>query len=360
VKPAVEIAFCPPPAQWVGRVQTGVLLDSPLIPGWGSVPWAGVVWPDARAPGGWARTLLAPGRHGRGHAAGDLTPGDVVEFGADERRPAGRRRWANIPRRWYGVVLATDRDRLVAWGPFPAPGPAWECAQAALSRWRQAAHVDVPGVTDQTPPTVDTVGHGQPELTAGRPSPVVELRTTGDTTRVDDPVHGPMIVDTAAFGVGMAATPDALVAALGRDAPGVALTGHEPHASLAALAALHGTPLPPAAGPSRGPEYTASRDGTVEVRDSQGPVRLLLPAGRWTPDGFGWGHDGDGPTELAYALLADATGSPEVARKLTARYTTEVTSRLPAGQPWTLPVGAVRVWAATQHQQAMPAAEVGL
>ncbi len=258
------------------------------------------------------------------------------------------------------MVLATDRDRLVAWGPFPAPGPAWECAQAALSRWRQAAHVDVPGVTDTAPPAVDAVGHGRAELTAGRSSPVVELRTTGDTTRVDDPVHGPLVVDTAAFGAAMAAMPDTLVTALARDAPAVALTGHEPHATLAALAAAHPTRTPPSAGKRSGPEDAASPDGTVEVRDARGPMRLLRPAGRWTPDGFGWGYDGDGPKELAYALLADATGSPALARTLAHRYTTEVTSHLPSGQPWTLPVGAVRTWAANCHQQGAPDAEVGL
>jgi hypothetical protein len=341
-----------------------VLLDSPLVPGWGSVPWAGVVWPDARAPAGWGRELLRPGPHGRGHAAASLTPGDVVEFGADERRPAGRRRWVDVPRRWYGVVLATGHDHLVAWGPFPAPGPAWECAQAALARWRQAAHVEVAGVTDTTTatPPVDP-GRGRPELTAATGPPVVEVRTSGGTTRVDDPVHGPIVIDAAVFGAGMAAPAEVLAARLRRDAPGVALTGHESHATLAALAALHTAPDPTsAATASPGPVYAASPAGVVEVRDERGaPLRLIRPAGRWTPDGFGWGYDGDGPTELAYALLADATASAELARRLAPRYTTEVTSRLPSGQPWTLPVSAVRAWAANPAlQQPVPAAEVGL
>jgi hypothetical protein len=362
----------PPPAQWVGRVQGGVLLDSPLVPGWGSTPWAGVVWPDARAPGGWARALLAPGRQGRGHAAGDLTPGDVIEFGADERRPTGRKRCENVARRWYGVVLATDRDRLVAWGPFPSPGPAWEVAQAALSRWRQAAYVTVPGVTDtgvpaSGPPSASAVGDGRLELTAAKP--VVEMRTTGDTTRVDDPVHGPLTVDAVAFGVGMAADTADLIEGLRRAAPAVALTGHEPHATLAALTALHAlTDLHAPADTNRaaasGPAYVASPDGTVELRDARGAtVRPLRPPRHWTPDGFGWGYDGDGPTELACALLTDATGSPDLARRLAPLYTTQVTARLPAGQPWTLTVGDVRAWASTAAKtpaQAPGPAEVGL
>jgi len=323
-----------------------------------------VVWPDTRAPGGWARGLLGPGRHGRGYAAGQLIPGDVIEFGADERRPVGRRRFTNVTRRWYGVVLATDRDRLVAWGPFPAPAPAWECAQAALSRWRQAAHVEVPGVTDTAPSAIDVRGDGRPELPALAAPPLVEVRRTAQTTRVDDPVHGSMVVDAAAFGAGMAATAETLVDRLRRHAPGLALTGHEPHATLAALAALHTAGGPPAAVAAGGPEFAASPDGTVEVRDARGgTVRPLRPAGRWTPDGFGWGHHGEAATELAYAMVAEATGSPELARQLASRYRTEVTSRLPSGQPWTLPVGAVRAWAsraAEQHRPGPPAPEVGL
>jgi hypothetical protein len=345
----------PPPAQWVGRVQAGVLLDSPLVPGWGSTPWTGVVWPDARAPGGWARTVLPAGRHGRGHAAADLTPGDVVEFGADERRPAGRKRWEHLPRRWYGVVLATDRDRLVAWGPFPTPSPAWDVAQAALSHWRQAAHVTIPGVTDTAPPPVAAPGARRPELQPAKP--VVEVRSTGATTRVDDPIHGTMVVDAARFGAGMATTVDHLVEGLRRAAPEVALTGREPHASLAALTALHPAADPPVVTATAGPAYHASPDGSVEVRDARGATaRPVRPPRQWTPDGFGWGYDGDGPTELAYALLADATGSPPTALRLAARYATDVTARLPAGQAWSLAVGDVRAWAAAAEHDVAPRA----
>jgi hypothetical protein len=264
------------------------------------------------------------------------------------------------------VVLATDRDRLVVWGPFPSPGPAWEVAQAALSRWRQAAYVTVPGVTDTAvpasgPPRGSAVGDGRLELTAAKP--VVEMRTTGDTTRVDDPVHGPLTVDAVAFGVGMAADTADLIERLRRAAPAIALTGHEPHATLAALTALH-APADTNHAAASGPAYAASLDGSVELRDARGAtVRPLRPPRHWTPDGFGWGYDGDGPTELACALLADATGSPDLARRLAPLYTTEVTARLPAGQPWTLTVGDVRAWASTAAKtpaHASGQAEVGL
>jgi hypothetical protein len=302
--------------------------------------------------------VLPAGRHGRGHAAAGLTPGDVVEFGADERRPAGRKRWERLPRRWYGVVLATDRDRLVVWGPFPTPSPAWEVAQQALSHWRQAAQVTVPGVTDVTdtaPPPVAAPGAGRPELQ--RAKPVVEVRRTGATTRVDDPIHGTMVVDAARFGAGMASSVDYLVEGLRRAAPEVALTGTEPHATLAALTALHTAADPPVVTATAGHAYHARPDGSVEVRDARGAtVRPVRPSRQWTPDGFGWGYDGDGPTELAYALLADATGSAPTALRLAARYTTDVTARLPAGRAWSLAVGDVRAWAAAAGHDAASAA----
>lgn len=281
-RPAPQLRW-PPPAHWVGRVQAGTLLDAPLLPGPRTTPWTAVVWPDGRAPGGWARGVLPPGRHSRGWMAATLAPGDVIEFGADQ---PGRRRQPPALHRWYGVVLATDCDRVVAWGPFPEPGAAWACAQQALSRWRAAAHVDVPGVTDLPHPDLP-----QPDRRTTRP----------------------------------AATPAA------------------------------------PAGPG-GRVYAGYADGTVEVRDSQGVAYQLRPGRRFTPDGFGWGHHGDSAAELAHALLADATGSADTARRLTGPYTDAVTSRLPAGHAWTLPVAAVRDWAAVAAQPQPPASgpEVGL
>jgi hypothetical protein len=65
-----------------------------------------------------------------------------------------------------------------------------------------------------------------------------------------------------------------------------------------------------------------------------------------SPVGFGWGHGGESAQELSYALLADATGSPDAAQRLAGRHTAEVLSRLPAGRAWSLPVADVASWAA--------------
>jgi hypothetical protein len=35
-----------------------------------------------------------------------------------------------------------------------------------------------------------------------------------------------------------------------------------------------------------------------------------------SPDGFQWGYGGSGPTQLALALLLDATGDPELSVRL--------------------------------------------
>ena len=386
--PGEAAKSCPRPRHWVGRVQGGVLLDAPVTPQWGSAPWVGVVWPDERVSGGWARSTLAPGPQRRGYVAAQsitgtdgrrhttalLSPGDVIEFGADYTRPRGRRRTESVPVRWYGVVLATHPDRLVAWGPFPDQVQAWEVAQRALATWRDAAQVEVPGVTDTPPPGAAPTPDPSPELCA----PVVEVRTAGETTRVEDPTHGAVVVDAAAFGAGMAATRQDLVELLGSYAPDVELRGDEPLATLAALAAHH-APERLAADPTRasphGPTYHARAAGAVVRSESAGGESALRPPRRWTPDGFGWGHDAETACELAYALVADATGSEDAARGLAPRYATEVLARLPSGRPWSMPVDQVRAWASDAATKAglertwptpatagsaTPGAEVGL
>ncbi|MDP9388550.1 MAG: hypothetical protein M3Q48_11730, partial [Actinomycetota bacterium] len=319
-------------------MQGGVLLDVPVTPQWGSVPWVGVVWPDERVPGGWARSTLAPGPHRRGYVAAQWTtgpdgrrhttalfsPGDVIEFGADYTRRRGRRRTETVPVRWYGVVLATHPERLVAWGPFPDQGQAWDVAQQAMATWREAVQVHVPGITDGPPPEM----HPPPDPSRELPGPVVEVQTAGETTRVDDPTHGTVVVDAAAFGAGMAATSQNLVELLGAVAPDVELRGDEPVATLAALAARH-APERLAAGPLHGSTpgpaaYHAGASGEVVRRDPVAGDSALRPPRRWTPDGFGWGHDAETAWELAYALVADATGSPDAARCLAPRYATDV------------------------------------
>jgi hypothetical protein len=359
----------PPGQQWppqtVLRVHHGMLIDAPMVPTPGSRTWAATVWPDQRAPGGWGRAVMAPGLTGRGYLADGITPGDVVEFGADYPTQTGRKRIEMVARRWYGVILATAPTHVVACGPFPGPEPARQWAEAAMLAWRRSLEVDIAGITDPAGPA--------PALSARRDAttatPTVEVHTRGQFTRVDDPTHGRLVVDAALFGAAMDADTARLVGLLAeaRDPTGhLVLTGRESKPTLAALAALHApehltfeaatvATRPGSATPVNGPDlvYYGHPDGTVERVDHRGTT-ALRPARRWSPDGFAWGYQGDSPTELAYALLADSTGSNEVARRLAVAYGAEVIADLPQGQAWSLPAKTVAAWADAAQQQRPP------
>jgi hypothetical protein len=167
----------------------------------------------------------------------------------------------------------------------------------------------------------------------------------------------------------MAMDTDELKALIGR-AEGWSLRGDEPKEVLAADVVMlsdmgnppHGVKpfywdkrgglvpaaeTPASAAPAR---YYGHPDGTVDRVDGNG-TRPLRPAMRWSPDGFSWGYQGDGPTELADALLADSTGSADVARRHAQRYSAEVIAGLPHGQAWSLPVATVAGWAPDVEQR---------
>ncbi|MDQ1429156.1 MAG: hypothetical protein QOK39_2632 [Acidimicrobiaceae bacterium] len=357
------------PQQTVFRVHNSVLVDTPLMPTWGSRTWAAVMWPDARAAGGWGRAMMPPGPGGRGYAADQMTPGDVVEFGADYQRQMGRKRVETVANRWYGVVLATDPRHVVAFGPFPGPEPARLWAERAMQTWRQSVTIDLPAEL-----SLGQVAPPAPALPAGRDrrsGPAVEVHAAGDVTRVDDARHGRMVVDTAAFGAAMGTDTAELVAVLGdvyARSGQPDLDGSESKATLAALAARHAperlavdvadvatAPLPTVPAGGRDAIYYGHPDGSVERVDERGS-RPLRPSRRWSPDGFGWGYQGDEPTELADALLSDSTGSRDVARRLASRYGDEVIADLPQGRAWSLPVASVAAWARGVEQQTPVAA----
>ena len=48
-----------------------------------------------------------------------------------------------------------------------------------------------------------------------------------------------------------------------------------------------------------------------------------------SPDGFAWGYNGSGPSQLAFALLFDVTGNPEIAWNNYIEFRSEVISQLP-------------------------------
>lgn len=66
-----------------------------------------------------------------------------------------------------------------------------------------------------------------------------------------------------------------------------------------------------------------------------------------SPSGFGWGYYGSGAAQLAFAILADASGNPVVALKHYQAFKSERIAALPRG-PWKITVTDVRLWLAAQ------------
>lgn len=67
--------------------------------------------------------------------------------------------------------------------------------------------------------------------------------------------------------------------------------------------------------------------GTVECVDLDGsrtPLDPRLDLANHSPDGFQWGYAGSGPTQLALALVADATGDDELAKRTYQRFKFEI------------------------------------
>lgn len=48
-----------------------------------------------------------------------------------------------------------------------------------------------------------------------------------------------------------------------------------------------------------------------------------------SPDGFAWGYCGSGPSQLAFAILLEITGSPLLARTFYRQFTTEFVATWP-------------------------------
>jgi hypothetical protein len=73
----------------------------------------------------------------------------------------------------------------------------------------------------------------------------------------------------------------------------------------------------------------------IEDGDSRAlPLRLDIE--RRSPTGFEVGYGGSGPAQLAIAILADATGSAQIARLYHQRFKWKVTAQLPRNGNWQL------------------------
>ena len=70
-----------------------------------------------------------------------------------------------------------------------------------------------------------------------------------------------------------------------------------------------------------------SLDGAVVTVDGM-PLNPRYDLKRYSPAGFEWTYEGDGPRQLALALLADHLGDDATARTLTERFMREVVTEL--------------------------------
>ena len=68
-------------------------------------------------------------------------------------------------------------------------------------------------------------------------------------------------------------------------------------------------------------------DGAVVTVDGR-PLNPRFDLKRYSPAGFEWTYEGDGPRQLALALLADHLGDDAKARALTEKFMREVVSVL--------------------------------
>jgi hypothetical protein len=125
------------------RVAHATLVERPLVPERRSFVWAANIWLDGRWRSGWARRYWRPSPDGRGwRLPADLATGDILEFGADQRRRLLPTRWAHR-RRWYGYLTAITTGWLLVHGPYDNPGAALD----AGARWqanRSASALELP------------------------------------------------------------------------------------------------------------------------------------------------------------------------------------------------------------------------
>ena len=78
------------------------------------------------------------------------------------------------------------------------------------------------------------------------------------------------------------------------------------------------------------------------------PLRWRLDLQNHSPTGFEWSYGGSGPSQLALALLADATGNDESALRFYQDFKWDVVARLPY-EGWRLPLSEVKEWVQLQE-----------
>lgn len=102
------------------------------------------------------------------------------------------------------------------------------------------------------------------------------------------------------------------------------------------------------------PEPPKKPEGYCGYRRKYGCKVLILPSGallpkglehvNHSPDGFEWGYDGSGPSQLAFAILLHHSGL-EVAQLYYQRFRRQVIANI-TERDWTIPKGSITDWLA--------------
>ena len=83
--------------------------------------------------------------------------------------------------------------------------------------------------------------------------------------------------------------------------------------------------------------YEGHRQGYAVVVTIDGkPLNPRLDLYNHSPTGFEWGYGGQGPRQLAAAILIDYLGDPQQARSLSDDFEKAVVKRLPRDKNWVL------------------------
>ncbi len=88
-----------------------------------------------------------------------------------------------------------------------------------------------------------------------------------------------------------------------------------------------------------------SLDGAVVTVDGA-PLNPRFDLKRYSPAGFEWTYEGDGPRQLALALLADCLGDGARALSLTERFMKEVVAEL--DNAWRMTGDELAAWESKQ------------
>ena len=77
-------------------------------------------------------------------------------------------------------------------------------------------------------------------------------------------------------------------------------------------------------------------------------IPLRLDIRNYSPDGFDWGHHGRGPSQLALAILAHATGDDEIAKRYHQRLKASYVVTQDSHEDFSLPIATIIPWLAVR------------